>query len=86
VASAAIAVVRPGTFPERIRFVRSHSRELTLVLQSGFEVHLGDPGDLRLKLAIARRLVTALGPDRTGYVDVSVPERPVAASDSQVEG
>jgi cell division protein FtsQ len=86
VAAAAIAVVRPGTFPEPIRFVRSRSRELTFVLPSGFEVRLGDPGDLRLKLAIARRLVTALGPDRTGYVDVSVPERPVAASDSQVEG
>jgi cell division protein FtsQ len=83
-AAAAIAVVRPGTFPGRIRFVRSRSRELTFVLRSGFQVRLGDPGDLRLKLAIARRLVTALGPDRSGYVDVSVPERPVAASNPQV--
>jgi cell division protein FtsQ len=85
-AAAAIAVVRPGTFPGGVRFLRSRSHELTFVLGSGFEVRLGDLGDLRLKLAIARRLVTALGPDRSGYVDVSVPERPVATTDSQVEG
>jgi len=85
-AAAAIAVVRAGTFPGGIRFVRSRSRELTFVLGSGFEVRLGDLGDLRLKLAIGRRLVTALGPDRSGYVDVSVPERPVATSNPQVGG
>lgn len=72
----------------RIRFVRSGGKELTFVLHSGLEVRLGDVHDLRLKLAIARRIVAILGPTATsGYLDVSVPERPVAgSSDSQAGG
>jgi hypothetical protein len=61
--------------------VRATPTELTLVLRSGLEVRLGDSGDLRLKLAIARRILRALGTDATtGYLDVSVPERPVAGA------
>jgi cell division protein FtsQ len=65
----------------RIRFVRSRGKELTFVLRSGLEIRLGEIHDLRLKLAIARRIVTILGPDvMGGYLDVSVPERPVVGS------
>src|SRR5262249_44403115 len=66
----------------RIHFVRSGGKELTFVLRSGLEIRLGEIHDLRLKLAIARRIVTLLGPDATtgGYLDVSVPERPVVGS------
>jgi hypothetical protein len=58
------------------------------VLASGFQVRLGDPGDVRLKLAIARRIfrVAAIGPTSVGYLDVSVPERPVLNTNSQVGG
>ena len=50
------------------------------------EVRLGDASDLALKLAVARRILPALA-GVGGYLDVSVPERPVAGQDlnSQVE-
>ena len=58
------------------------------MLSSGFQVRLGDAGDIRLKLAIARRVVRAAGVGATtvGYLDVSVPERPVLNLNSQVTG
>ena len=65
-----------------VRSVRVSDAELTLVLCTGLEIRLGDPGDLRLKLTIARRVLAASHADaRTaGYLDVSVPERPVIAA------
>ena len=70
-----------GTFPTPVRFVRVAGAELTLVLGSGLEVRLGGVGDLRLKLAIAHRILRAVNADgsSSGYLDVSVPERPVIA-------
>jgi hypothetical protein len=68
-------------FPARVAAVSAAPGVLTFVLRSGIELRLGDAGDLRLKLAVARRVLRVLGP--TGpdaYVDVSVPERPVARS------
>ncbi len=65
----------------RIRFVRSDAKELTLVLRTGLEIRLGNIQDVRLKLAIARRVLGVEGLYATrGYVDVSVPERPVVRS------
>ncbi len=55
---------------------------LTLVLASGTELRLGNSGDLRLKLAIAKRILPLTSGAR--YVDVSVPERPVAGYNPQV--
>ena len=47
------------------------------------EVRLGDNGDLRLKLAVARRILLVLGNATTAtYVDVSVPERPVVGGEN----
>jgi len=86
-AAAALAPLVPGTFPTPVRTVRVLGRELTFVLRSGLEVRLGGVGDLRLKMAIARRILRAVHADgtSTGYLDVSVPERPViAGSNSQV--
>jgi hypothetical protein len=86
-AAAAVAPVAPHAFPTPVRFVRERGSELTFVLRSGLEVRLGDLGDLRLKLAIARRILQAVGANATttGYLDVSVPERPViAGSNAQV--
>jgi cell division septal protein FtsQ len=86
-AAAALAPLARGTFPTGVRFVRESGSELTLVLRSGLQVRLGSVGDLRLKLAIARRILRAVGADSgsTGYLDVSVPERPViAGSNAQV--
>ena len=78
-AAVAVAAVGRATFATPVRFVRSGASELTLVLRSGLEIRLGDVSDLRLKLAIARRILHAAGATAaaSGYLDVSVPERPV---------
>jgi hypothetical protein len=48
-------------------------------------VRLGDALDVPLKLAVAARVIPLLGAE-TAYLDVAVPERPVAGSlNSQVE-
>lgn len=72
--------------PSRVTAVRSSGEELTFVLRSGFELRLGDESDRALKLELARRLLASLLPGG-GYLDVSVPERPVASPtlESQVE-
>jgi cell division protein FtsQ len=86
-AAAALAAVR-GPLLGRIRFVRTGPRELTFVLANGLELRLGAISEIRLKLAIADRILALIGPTATGgYVDVSVPERPVVGSiNSQVGG
>jgi hypothetical protein len=86
-AATALAPLRGAPLPAGVRFVVSNDKNLTFVLgASRFELRLGDTGDLRLKLAIARRILrqtgaVAAGP---GYLDVSVPERPVLLSNPQV--
>jgi cell division protein FtsQ len=80
----AVAPLAPLGVADGVRSVRANDYELTLILGSGRELRLGDAGDLRLKLAIARR-VLPLTTDAT-YVDVSVPERPVAGYNPQPEG
>jgi hypothetical protein len=51
--------------------------ELVLVLRGGTELRLGAGDDLPLQLAVARRVLSVL-PAGAPYLDVSVPERPVA--------
>jgi cell division septal protein FtsQ len=84
-AARAVAPLAGAKLP-RVASVRSGASGLTLVLRSGIEVRLGDGSDRLLKLTIAREILPSLaGPG--GYVDVSVPARPVASStlDPQVE-
>jgi len=80
-AAAAVAPIAPGSFHGGIRNVASSPDQLTLVLHSGPQIRLGDIGDLRLKLTIARRILHIASASTTSppaaYVDVSVPERPV---------
>ena len=78
--SLALVTVR---FPARIALASFANGELAFRLRSGLELRLGDPTDVRLKLAIARRALYALPPGAT-YLDVSVPRRPVAGPDPQV--
>jgi len=78
-AATALAPLAAARFPAHVRTVRAMDGELTLVLRSGLELRLGDTGDLRLKLAVARKLLLIQGPDPSAaYIDVSVPQRPVA--------
>jgi len=60
-----------------VKGVRLENGELTMALRSGVDVRLGVDRDLGLKVSIAKRVVRVAGPD-IAYVDVSVPERPVA--------
>lgn len=60
-----------------VKGLRMESGELTLALRSEVDVRLGPDRDLGLKVAVAKRVVRVVGPD-IGYVDVSVPERPIA--------
>jgi cell division protein FtsQ len=83
----AVAPLRALRFPGHVAAVASTGRELTMRLRGGLLVQLGEPGDVRLKLAVAARILPLLEPE-TAYLDVSVPERPVAGTtlDSKVEG
>jgi cell division protein FtsQ len=84
-AARAVAPLDGAKLP-RVASVRSGASGLTLVLRSGIEVRLGDGSERLLKLTIAREILPSLA-GSGGYVDVSVPARPVASStlDSQVE-
>jgi cell division septal protein FtsQ len=86
-AATTLGPLRGAPLPGGIESVRA-GKELTLVLGGGLELRLGDHGDLALKLAIARRILRSTGAALagSGYLDVSVPERPVLSVKSQVEG
>lgn len=72
-------------FLGRIRQAALRGNEIDLVLRNGVEIRLGPPHELALKVAVAREVLAALPGADDGYVDVSVPERPVAAV-SQLSG
>jgi cell division protein FtsQ len=72
-------------FPAHISAASLRRDQLVFRLRSGLELRLGEPTDVRLKLAIARRALRAV-PAGTAYLDVSVPGRPVAGPDPQLSG
>lgn len=74
-----VLVLARHDLPARVRAVRLEGPETTLVLRSGIEVRLGREHDLRLKLAVAAEVLPQL-PEGAGYLDVAVPDRPVAGS------
>lgn len=86
-AAIALAPLRSAPLPSGVRTIRA-GKELTITLGSGLEVRLGDSTDVRLKLAIARQILLQTGAASAGggYLDVSVPERPVLSSKSQPGG
>jgi hypothetical protein len=82
----ALARAQRARFPERILFVRFREHDLTFVLGSGLELRLGDIRAVRLKLAVAAQVLPGLQNGDYTYLDVSVPGRPVAGSNSQPAG
>ena len=84
-AIAAVAPLGSVRLPP-VATVRTGPDELSLALRSGLLLRLGEPDNIRLKLAIAARIVPLLDPE-TVYLDVSVPDRPVSGTslNSQVE-
>jgi cell division protein FtsQ len=80
-----LALARLAHFHGRVRMVRVREHDLTLLLASGLELRLGELRAVRLKLAIATRILPAtLASGSYAYLDVSVPERPVAGTNPQV--
>jgi cell division protein FtsQ len=82
-AAAAVAPIVGRGYRGGVRTVTSSPGSLTLTLKNGPQIRLGDIGDLRLKLMIARKILqyaAVHGITSPAYVDVSVPERPVMGS------
>jgi cell division septal protein FtsQ len=89
VASRALVSFKGAGLGARISFVKATDGRLVAGLKTGLELRFGTPVDLSLKLAVARSVVPMLAAPSAGgprYLDVTVPERPVAGTDSQVEG
>jgi cell division protein FtsQ len=76
---SARAVALATRFPLHIATASLAHNELTFHLRSGLQLFLGEPNDIRLKLAVVRRALHLL-PAGTTYLDVSLPGRPVAGS------
>src|SRR5438270_224507 len=81
----ALALVRRAGFARRIAAVRAADGELTLVLDQGPELRFGDATSLSLKLAVASRMLPLVA-RTSGYVDVTVPARPIAGGNPKVSG
>jgi cell division protein FtsQ len=79
---AALAPVRAAGLNARVLSVGINGGQVTYSLRGGLELRVGFAENLPLKLAIARQILrqTTL----VGYLDVSVPERPVAGVNPQV--
>jgi cell division septal protein FtsQ len=88
-AARSLAAFVGSGFSARVAFVRALDGQITLGLRGGLEIQLGMPIDLPLKIAIARGILPTLalpsagGPD---YLDITVPERPVAGRNPQPSG
>jgi cell division protein FtsQ len=88
-AARSLAAFVGSGFTSRTAFVRALDGQITLGLRGGLEIRLGAPIDLRLKIAIARGIVPTFAlPARGGpdYLDITVPERPVAGRNPQPSG
>jgi cell division septal protein FtsQ len=89
VAALAEAKAAEPRFVRRIWYVKGGESGLVIVLRDRLELRLGSADELGLKLQAAQRVLAALRASGSpaSYIDVSVPERPVAGTtlDSQVE-
>jgi cell division septal protein FtsQ len=68
----------------RVGSVHDVDGQWVYVLRGGLEVRVGTQSELALKLAIARRILARTPVSE--YLDVSVPERPVAGEEPQLSG
>jgi cell division protein FtsQ len=81
---ALIDALRGEALARQVRSVRQVEGQWAYVLRGGVQIRVGDRTDIPLKLAVAAAILR-----RTpifGYLDVSVPQRPVAHENSQVSG
>jgi cell division septal protein FtsQ len=88
-ASRALSSFENAGLGRRISFVKAADGRLVAGLRTGLELRFGPPVDLELKLAVASVVLPTLAEPAIGgprYLDLTVPERPVAGTDPQVEG
>jgi len=76
-ATAARAVGLAGSFGARVASASYTGGVVVFRLRSGLELLLGDGRDIKLKVAVADRLLSVL-PTGSTFVDVSNPGRPVS--------
>jgi len=76
-ATVARAAGFAGAFAPRIVSASYTDGTLVFHLRSGVELLLGDASDVKLKLAVAERVLTML-PAGSTFLDVSIPGRPVS--------
>jgi cell division protein FtsQ len=84
-----VIVALPARFPAEVRTARATGEGLALALSIGMEVRLGSADDLGAKVASAAAVLRGLSVSERAeldYLDVSLPERPVAGVNSQVDG
>jgi hypothetical protein len=84
-ATRALAAAGEAGLRKRVKGVRSKEGQLALVLRRGPEIRLGTAVDLLLKATVAGRVLPLLEPE-AAYLDVSVPERPVAGTRPKLSG
>jgi cell division protein FtsQ len=85
----ALRSVVEARFAGRVLWARVQNGQLTLALRSGLDLEFGPPNSLALKIAVVRAVLPTLRPPAAGgprYLDVSVPERPVAGTNPQPAG
>jgi cell division protein FtsQ len=83
--TAMLGALRGAGLADRVGSVHAdQAGQWIYVLHGGLEVRVGTRSELALKLAIARRILDMTSV--TGYLDVSVPERPVAGQVAQLSG
>ena len=68
-----------AAFAARVTSASESQAGLVFRLRSGLELLLGNGSDVRLKLAVAERVLSVL-PSGSTFVDVSSPGRPVAGT------
>jgi cell division protein FtsQ len=82
----ALSLLERSRLAGRVTNARLDGGRLTLVLRSGIELLLGRPVDVALKLAVAARVLQEAGGTPVGgYLDLVVPDRPLAQLKSQPE-
>jgi cell division protein FtsQ len=69
----------------RVATIRSSPEELSLILRSGIQVELANAENLPLKLAVAAK-IASVAPQGGGYIDLTVPDRPVSKLNPKPEG
>ena len=88
-AARALTAFSPSGFPRRVAWARVDAGSLRLGLRSGLELRFGPPTELPLKIAVAQSILPTLALPSLGgptYLDLSVPDRPVAGTNAQPGG